>query len=198
MCWDAIRGYLLDVALPWRDVKLPIVAPEQYGEVNTSLAAGVSASIKTPTVPMLLLTEVKRVVDFKVASIRALEGKAVAQMGVSGTVLGLLAAFSANIATAWKALPLSLLLLAILAYLQAIYIRTGSLPSLGAYMTDTIVTDETNEGKIALQLATAWNDYGLEAEQSNLRKARFVRSGNLWLRLALVSVVLVEFFAPRS
>jgi hypothetical protein len=197
VCLKATADYLADVACPWRRVKLPTVTAEQRERAATSLTEGIYPSVETSIVPLLLLKEVQRVIDFKVASVRALEGKAVAQLGISGTVLGVLAAFGVNIAFAWKALPAALLLLSTFAYLQAIYARHGSLPSLGGYMTDTIATDAKNEGRIALLLAAAWSEYGFEVEQSNARKARFVRSGNFWLRLALLSLAAVVALAIK-
>ncbi|HET6276262.1 MAG TPA: hypothetical protein VFE16_10075, partial [Candidatus Cybelea sp.] len=87
---------------------------------------------------------------------------------------------------------------AVFAYLRAVYVREGALPSPGLYLSAGIVWEPWNEGRIATLLAGAWKDYGLELEVANEYKARYVRTGNVWLVVALVSIVVLGFLPSGS
>lgn len=187
---------------PWRAVQLRELTLDDYRAAEASLKPQRGQSppkYKLVSLARFLLEETQRVVDVKIASIRSLEGKAIAQVGVAGTILALLAAFASQIPAGWKAAPLAFLLIAILAYVKAGYVRSGSLPTVGSYVTKRITSGEYNEREISLQLAVAWYEYGLELEQVNTIKANFMRAGNVWLQFALVVLVLqILFFGLYS
>ena len=179
---------------PWSPVEQRIVATADYTEAVGLLADSFYQDVKNISICRFLLDETRRTAEAKLTSLRTLEGKAIAQVGVAGTILALLAAFGSGIPFAWKAPVLLLLVIAILAYLRAGYVRSGNLPSLGGYLSDTVVADPQNEARVALQLAASWSEYSLEIEQANEIKANFTRTGNFWLQTALVALLAVAFF----
>jgi hypothetical protein len=176
---------------PWRPVKRRSISAEHHSAAEASLKDSIYPTVTNISICRFLMDESRRVAEAKLASLRTLEGKAIAQVGVSGTILAILTAFGRDIPLPWRAIPLALLVVAILCYLRAGYVRTGALPSLGGYLNDTVVADPENEARIALQLAGSWTEYGLEVEQDNKFKAQFVRAGAIWLQVALFSLLAV-------
>ena len=148
----------------------------------------------------LLMDENRRVCEWKIASVRELEKKAIAFIAVAGTILTLLAAFGRDLAFGYRAIPILLLVVAVMAYIKACYIRSGALPSAGHFLSTRVIEEPLNEARFALLTAGAWHQYGLDLEVANKTKARYVRTGNFWLVAALFAIVAVVFLpsAPNS
>ncbi len=146
----------------------------------------------------LLMDENRRLCEWKVAAIRAVEKKATSQIAAAGIILAVLAALDrSDLSIGYKAIPIAALVVAIMAYLKASYIRVGALPSFGHYLANGVIIEPLNEGRLAVLAAGAWHEYGLELEVVNETKARYVTTGTFWLVFALL-MTLALMFVPGS
>jgi hypothetical protein len=145
---------------------------------------------KSVSFARLMMDENRRICEAKLASIRTLETKAISQVTAAGTILGLLTAFGAGIGVVFRDAAIAMLVVAILAYLRAAYVRSGTLPSFGHYLSKSVMSDPLNEARVATLAAGAWRDYSLEVEKDNAIKAQFVKAGNFWLQSALIAILV--------
>lgn len=152
-----------------------------------------AVSAESLSLAKFLMNENRRISDYKLASVRSLEKKATGQITAAGTILALLTAFGTDLPIILRAFPIAFLVVAIMAYIRASYVRTASLPSFSYYVSLEVIADPQNEARIAALAASAWGKYGLELERANTIKARYVRTGNFWLVLALLTILLLAF-----
>lgn len=146
----------------------------------------------------LLLDESRRLCKWKSAAIRALEKKATMQLAVAGVILAVLATLGRNdLTSAYRAIPVAALVVAIAAYMKASYIRVRALPSFGEHLTDDGVVEPLNEGRFAALAAGTWHEYDLDLEVVNKTKMRYVKTGNIWFIAALL-ITLLLVIAPGS
>ena len=188
---DAVRDRVAGTALgkvfltafwPFGDVQIPKATATDRD------AAIVSASIAPAR---LLMDENRRLCEWKLASIRAIEQKAIGQATAAAIIFAVLAAFSRDdLSFAYRAIPIASLVVAIAAYIKTAYIRAGGLPSFGPYLATDVIA-EPNEGRLAILAGNAWYAYGLELDAVSKIKGRYVKTGNFWLIAALLVILLL-------
>ncbi len=87
------------------------------------------------SVPEYVLAQVEAVVDLKLASMRALEGKAVQSVGFAGTVTAVVGVFGRSMPGPLMQITVGLLLASIVLNLRGMAIREDDVPSPSLYNT---------------------------------------------------------------
>jgi hypothetical protein len=186
---------------PFRKTVIRVVTP---GEIENSLAQLVhpdlaDVDLKALSIAKLLMEENRRICEWKRGSIIALEKKATNLVAAAGTGLALLAAFNRDLPFSYNAVPVVLLVIAVILLVIALYVREGALPSFGNYVSEVVLKEPCNEPRLYFIAARAWSDYAREIEATNRTKARYVRSGAIWLVIAIIAALVVVFIsAPRA
>lgn len=195
-----IRGAFVTAFWPFVRLKPRMIGNQDRTDAINALRAPTYVRLNAESIGLgrLLMDEARRVCELKLESIRALEKKALGQVTAAGTILAILAVFERSLPFGYKAIPIVMLAVAVSAYLGAAYVREGKLPSIGVYLSRDVVSEPWNEARIAVRQAGAWKDYGLELEAANEAKARYVRTGNVWLIGALVAIVAAVFLPAWS
>lgn len=190
---EAVRDRVTDTALG----KVFLAAFWPFGEVKTreSTITDRDASI---TSARLLMDENRRLCEWKLASIRTIEQKAISQVTAAGIILAVVAAFGRDdLPFGYKAIPIALLIVAIMAYIRTAYMRVDGMPSFGDLNSD-VLADPLDEGRLAIHAAGAWYEFGLELDAVNKSKARYATTGNFWLIAALFMILLLVSLAAPS
>lgn len=123
--WSMLRTGL------WPFATLPRAGTtaEDHDEALRLLRSPKFAQVGPDATPLarFLMDENRRISEVKLATVRALEIKAISQAVAAATVLGLFAAFAPG-EHPYKAIPIGLLVLTVVAYILAAYVRMGRLP----------------------------------------------------------------------
>ncbi len=191
---EAVRDRVADTALG----KVFLAAFWPFGDVKTREAAITDRDDSIPPA-RLPMDENRRLCEWKLASIRTIEQKAISQLMAAGIILAVVAAFGRDdLPFVYKAIPIALLIVAIMAYIRTAYMRVDGTPSFGDLNTD-LLADPLNEGRLAIHRAGAWYEYGLDLDAVNKSKARYATTGNFWLIAALLMILfLVSVPAPSK
>lgn len=181
---DAVRDRVAEKPLgkvfltalwPFGDLQLPAVtAAERDATVDAASFARAR----------LRMDENRRVCEWKIASIRATEQKAIAQVTAAAIILAVLSAFGRDdLSFVFKAIPIAALIVAIAAYLKTAYIHMTSPPS--------VISEPLDE---------AWHDYGFKLDAVSKIKVRYVKTGNFWFIAALLMILLLAILpaAPNA
>jgi len=182
---------------PFRPLVESDLGPDQRKAAALALQDPYFATVTDATVPEFVLTQVKAVVDMKIASMRALEGKAAQIAGFGGTVIAIVGAFGRN-ASGWLLTTTVILLLISIAFnLRGMSIREDDLPSPSLYNTDTVAADPGNKARIAMALAESYTAYSLDLQHQAGLKARWVYWGSAIFLLGLLALVAIAL-APAQ
>jgi hypothetical protein len=142
------------------------------------------AEVESAQVTELLLREVKYSIDVKIATIRATEGKAAAQVAVLGGGLGIVsilgvAQSSFNITgNLWLFIAACVFLL-IAAAIDVLCIAAGyteKLPHLDIFNSLGIVRSSAMKGRVGMSLTEGYLDYDSELLAFSLNKARLLKT----------------------
>ena len=155
------------------------------------------ADIDDPTVPEYVLAQVKTVVDLKLASMRALEGKAAQSVGFAGTVTAVVGVFGRSVPGPLLQTTVGLLLVSIVLNLRGMAIREDDVPSPSLYNTARVAAKPSNKARIAMALAEAYTGYSLDIQHEAGLKARWINSGSAVFIAGLAALFLVAF-APST
>jgi hypothetical protein len=189
--WSWIKGAVRTTIWPFGKVEPAFITEQQRIDAIDALKAPRYRRLNNESVGLarFLMDEARRVCEIRIQSIRGLEGKALSLVPASGTVLAILVALGHSLPPRFKLTAIAMLAVAIFAYLKAAYVRKGSMPSIGVYLSQAVILEPWNEARIAIRQAGAWRDYGFELQAANEIKARYVRTGNFWLIAGLVTAV---------
>ena len=145
------------------------------------------------TVSEYVLSQVKAIVDLKLASMRALEAKAAQFVGFGGTVIALVGVFGRNVPGILLHITVGLLLVSIVLNLKGMAIREDDLPSPSLYNTARVAENPVNKARIAMALAEAYTGYSLDLQREAGIKARWINSGSLVFISGLIALFFVTF-----
>lgn len=198
--WQWLKMQLETVFWPFAHVRLRAVTQKERVEAVASVRQDHLLKLDDKSIPLarLLMDENRRICEFKIASIRGLDTKAIGQVAAAGTILALLSAFGSNLAFWARAIPIFFLIVAIAMYVVAAYVRTGALPSFGHYLSTGIIAEPKNEARVAMLAAGAWRDYSRDLEVVNETKAKYVKIGNVWLVGALLAILVAVLLPSGS
>jgi hypothetical protein len=160
-----------------------LATDEMRAEWSEYLQNSPDAQVAISKVTELLLREVKYSIDIKIATIRATEGKAAAQVAVLGGGLGIVSILGAAQTTfaitgnVWLFLS-ACICLVVAATIDVFCIASGyteRLPHLDIFNSLAVVTNPQMKGRVGMSLAEGYLDYDSELLAFSLSKARLLR-----------------------
>lgn len=184
--------------VPWRrlvrrlssDARVNVYDPQYRRQVADELLNEEALQgIEDSSVADVLLEQTRKVVEMQQAAIQALENKAIAQIGIAGTIVGVFAAFGRHFdSQLWSLISISPLIAAVLCSGIGIYIRRDVLPAPAIYNLKRVYSHAANKAKIVVKLVEIWKRYSIDLTVSNRRKALWIKAGSVFLLLGLTSL----------
>lgn len=175
---------LLSDAWKWIVVpSKPLAEDPVRAQWATYLQTDPDAQVDTSEVIELLLREVKYTVDSKLATIRATEGKAIAQVGLLGGGLGIISVIGASqssleITGNILLLGLACAALLIAAASDAACISRGHtelLPQLDIFNAQAIVSDRRMNARVGMSISEGYSVYSNDLTALSMSKGRLLR-----------------------
>jgi hypothetical protein len=189
----SVGGWSWKTSWPFQPLVRSDLGSERREAAADALNDPYYIDVDDPTVPEYVLAQIKAIVDLKLISMRALEGKAAQLVGFAGTVAALVGVFGRSVAHPLLLITVGLLVVSIILNLRGMAIREDDLPSPSLYNTARVAEKPKNKARVAMALAEAYTNYSLDLQHEAGLKARWISSGSFVFILGLVALLMVMF-----
>jgi len=164
---------------------------ERREQAADALDGAYYSAVIDATVSEYVMTQVKVIVDLKLASMRTLEGKAAQIVGFAGTVTAVVGVFGRNVPGPLLPGTVGFLLASIVCNLRGMAIRQDDVPSPSLYNISRVAENPVNKARIAMALAEAYTDYSLDLQHEAGLKARWINTGSVFFIAGLIGLLWI-------